>query len=283
VPWIIAVPGVFFLFGSHIVPIALGSWYAFTDWDGLGQANFIGLRNFQELFVTPVTRGALQHTLLLAATFVVLVNALGLVLALALNRAIKTRDALRGVFFAPIVVSPVAVAFIWQYVFDYSGGLNQLLGALHLESWQRAWLADPFWAIWTVLAALTWQYSGLTMVIYLAGLQAIPHELIEAAAVDGARSWARFRRVILPLLAPAVTVTGTITMVLGMRVFDQVIALTGGGPVDATETLATQVWKQTFVVGRFGYGAANALVLTALIAALAFIWIIFMRRREVQM
>ena len=283
VPWLIALPGIFLLFASHFVPIAIGSWYAFTDWNGFGHASFVGLRNFREIFRDPVANGALKHTLYLAGAFVVLVNGIGLSAALAVNRTLKSRNVLRSLLFAPVVMSPVAVAFVWQYIFNYTGGLNHVLNAIGLGSWAHSWLADPNWALWTVLVALVWQYSGLAMVIYLAGLQAIPDELIEASAVDGATMWMRFRRVVLPLLAPAATVSVTLTVVFGMRVFDQVIALTGGGPVHASETLATQVYQQTFVNGRFGYGAANALVLTALIALFTLTQLVVLRAREARL
>src|SRR4029077_7749226 len=107
-------------------------------------------------------------------------------------------------------------------------------------------------ALWTILVVMVWQFTGLSMVLYLAGLQAISDDVYEATLVDGASAWFRFRKVVLPLLAPAVTVSATITLVIGLRVFDQVMALTGGGPVDATETLATQVYQQTFFLGRYG-------------------------------
>jgi raffinose/stachyose/melibiose transport system permease protein len=148
---------------------------------------------------------------------------------------------------------------------------------------EQAWLGDPQWALWTIWVVMVWQYSGLTMVIYLAGLQGIPDELLEAAAVDGASAWMRFRRVILPLLAPATTVCATLTLIFGLRVFEQVIALTNGGPVNASETLATQVYKQTFALGRFGYGAALALVLTGLIAVLGLAQLTLLRTREARM
>lgn len=280
VPWVIAVPGILFLIAYHLAPVVAGAGYAFTDWNGFGDARFVGVENFRQVFREPATRGALWHTIELATAFFVIVNALGLALALGLNRALKSRNVLRSLFFAPVVISPIATAFIWQYIFDYQGALNNLLGAAGLESWQRPWLGDPTWALWTVLIVMVWQYSGLTMVIYLAGLQGIPDELIEASAVDGARLWMRFRRIVLPLLAPAITVCATLTLIIGLRAFEQVIALTGGGPVGASETLATQVWKQTFVNGRFGFGSALSLVLTGLIAVLALTQLAVLRARE---
>ena len=204
-------------------------------------------------------------------------------MAIALHRTLKSRNVLRALFFAPVVMSPLAVSFIWQYMFQYDGAVNSILGSLGLDSLERPWLGDPTFALWTVLVVMVWQLSGLTMVIYLAGLQGIPDELLEAAAVDGASVGMRFRRIIFPLLAPATTVAATLTLIFGLRVFEQVIALTNGGPVDASETLATQVWKQTFVVGKFGYGAALALILTALVAVLAFAQLVVLRAREARM
>jgi raffinose/stachyose/melibiose transport system permease protein len=280
VPWLLALPAVAFLVAFHFAPISVGGWYAFTDWNGLGRAHFIGLGNFRAIFRDTATRGALWHTLELAGSFLVIVNVLGLGLALGLNRAVKTRNLLRSLFYAPAIVSPLAVAFIWQYIFAYDGALNRLLNAVGLDSWTRAWIGDPRTALWTVLVVLVWQFSGLMMIIYLAGLQGIPDELYEAAAVDGASALRQFGRLTLPLLAPAVTVAATLTLIFGLRVFDQVIALTGGGPVDSSETLATEVYKQTFVLGRFGYGAALALILTALIAVLGFAQLTLLRLRE---
>jgi raffinose/stachyose/melibiose transport system permease protein len=281
VPALLAVPAVCFLIAFHFIPAVAGGWYAFTDWNGItAGAHFIGLRNFTKIFHSSDTRGALIHTLLLAGSFVVIVNAMGLTLALGLNRGVKSRNVLRSLFFAPVVVSPLAVAYIFQYVFDYGGPLNKLLDGVGLDSLKRPWLGDPHWALWTILVVLVWQFSGLTMVIYLAGLSGIPQELDEATAVDGASLWTRFRRVTVPLLAPAITVNVTLTLIFGLRIFDQVLALTGGGPVDATETLATQVYKQTFAYGRFGYGAALALMLAALISVMAISQAVILRARE---
>jgi raffinose/stachyose/melibiose transport system permease protein len=280
VPWIFVVPALLLVLVAHFAAPLSGAWYAFTDWDGLGNATWVGLDNFREAFSTPEIRGAIWNTLKLAGAFVVLVNVIGLSLALALNRTLRTRFLLRSLFFIPAVMSPLAVSFIWLYVFDYQGALNRVLDFVGLDSWQQPWLGDPGWALWTVLVVLVWQFSGLTMVIYLAGLQSIPDELDEAATVDGASMGMRFRRVTLPLLALAITVNATLTLIFGLRVFDQVLALTGGGPVGASETLGTELWKQTFQIGRFGYGASIALILSALIFVMAVSQLVFLRMRE---
>ena len=266
VPWLLALPGIAALVLFHFAPIAVGGFYAFTNWNGLTQPDWIGLQNFREIFADPSARGALWHTLVLAVCFVAIVNALGLTLAIALDRAVKTRHLLRALFFAPVALSPIAISFIWQWIFDYQGALNRLLADVGLGSWRHVWLGDPSTALWSILVVMVWQFTGLAMVLYLAGLQAISDEVYEATLVDGASGLFRLRKVVLPLLAPAMTVSVTITLIIGLRVFDQVMALTEGGPVDATETLGTQVYTQTFFLGRFGYGAAFALILTTLVA-----------------
>lgn len=275
------VPGLVLVLTVHYAATIAGAWYAFTDWNGLTTPRFVGLTNFRTIFQDPTARLALANTLELAAAFVVAVNAVGLGFALALHRAVKSRNFLRAAFFAPVIMSPLAVSYVWQFIFAYEGPLNQALSAARLAGLERAWLGDPRAALWTILVVMVWQFAGLTMAFYLAGLQGIPLELDEAAAVDGATTFRRLRTITLPLLAPSVTVSVTFTVILGLRVFDQVVALTGGGPAGASEVLATEVYKQTWVYGHFGFGAAFALVLTLLVAIIALGQLTILRRREV--
>jgi raffinose/stachyose/melibiose transport system permease protein len=275
------VPALAVVVALRYVATGAGAWYAFTDWDGISpHAHYVGLQNFRQIFNDPSSRGALEHTLVLAAAFVVVSNLIGLLLALGLQRTLKTRGLLRALFFAPVVMSSLAVSYIWQFIFSYSGPLNSFLGAVGLGSLKRPWTGDPRWALWTIFVVLVWQFAGLAMVMYLAGLEGIPEELGEASAVDGASNWRRFRKITLPLLAPAITVSVTLSTVYGLGVFDQVFALTGGGPVDASETLATQIYKQTFAFGKYGYGTALSLVLTILITLLAVAQLMVLRARE---
>jgi raffinose/stachyose/melibiose transport system permease protein len=277
---LLALPGVLFVVAFHLAAPVAALRYAFTDWDGLGVARWVGLQNFRDIFGSSTTSTPLFNTLKLAAVVLVLSNVIGCALALGLNRTVKSRIALRLIFFLPFVLSPLATSYIWQYIFTFDGGLNQLLGIVGLDSLITPWLGDPRWALWAVAVVLIWQFSGLTMIIYLAGLQGIPPEIEEAAAVDGATAFFRLRKVTLPLLAPAVTVSATLILIIGLRVFDQVIALTGGGPAGATETLATQVWQEAFGSGRYGYGAALSVVLSALVTVLALSQLWFLRMRE---
>src|SRR4051794_24924398 len=154
VPWVLALPGLLAVFAFHYAPVVAGGYFAFTDWNGLSHASWVGLDNFREIFANRTARGALWHSLELALCFVVAVNAIGLALALALNRAVKTRHLLRLVFFAPVVMSPLAIAYVWQWIFEPQGGLNHVLAGVGLESWQRGWLGEPRTALATILVVL---------------------------------------------------------------------------------------------------------------------------------
>jgi raffinose/stachyose/melibiose transport system permease protein len=280
VPWWWILPGLVVVLALQYAPVIAGSWYALTDYTGIGKATYVGLDNFRQIFKDPVRKDALAHTVELAVVFVICVNILGLAFALAINRALKTRHFIRALLFAPVVLTPLATSYIWGFIFQTDGPLNAVLGSIGLDSLQKTWLGDPTWALWCITVVFIWQGTGIAVLIYLAGLQGIPQELDEAAAVDGASTWYRVRRVTLPLLAPAMTVNVTLALIQGLRAFDQILALTNGGPLNATETLATQVWKQTFVNGRFGYGAALAVVLTVLVAAASLIQLALLRANE---
>lgn len=270
VPWLLAIPAIVLMIGLRFVPAIFSGGYAFTDWNGLTLgANFLGFDNFVSIFTSEITRNAVLHTLLFAACLLVFANVFGLGLAMLLHRGLRSRNLLRAVFFLPFALSHLATGYVWQYIFSYTGAFNQFLGAIGLESWQRTWLADPDWSIWTIVVVLVWQYTGLAMIIYLAGLESISEELDDAVAVDGASWWLKFRRVTLPLLAPSVTIASTLTLIYGLGAYDQVVALTGGGPVGGTETLATLVVKNTFTFGQFGYGSALALLLATIVAVLS--------------
>jgi raffinose/stachyose/melibiose transport system permease protein len=248
---------------------ASGAFYAFTNWTGIGPYNFVGVSNFVKVFQTPQLLGALVNTVLLAVGFVVFTNLIGLGFALALNRTLKTRYLLRTLIFLPVVLSPVAVSFIWKFIFAYNGPLNQILGDVGLGSLRHDWLAVPKLALGCVLVVMVWQSIGFVSVVYLAGLATVPAELEEAAAIDGAGMWHRFRKITLPLIQPSLAIATTLTLIQGLRVFDQVMALTGGGPANATQTLASEIYQQSFTFQEFGLGAAMALLLSVFILVFA--------------
>jgi raffinose/stachyose/melibiose transport system permease protein len=266
-----------------LYPSLAGAVYAFTDWSGIGSAKWVGLDNFKTLFSDEQSFGSLENTLELTAFIVVVQNAIGLALALAVHSRIKARQVLRVMFFAPAVLSPVVIAFLWKYMFnpDPDAGLNALLGFLGLGFLRQNWLGDPGVALWAVGLTVVWQFAGYSMVIFLAALQGIPRELEEAAALDGAGRWQRFRHIVLPLIAPAMTINLTLSTIGGLKLFDQVFAITGGGPGYSTETLSTLIYKQAFVFGAYGYSTAVALVLTLLVSALALLQVRYLQSREV--
>ncbi|GAA4617116.1 sugar ABC transporter permease [Actinoallomurus liliacearum] len=257
--------------------------YAFTDWSGIGDKSFNGLANFRTLFGDERAVGALRNTLLLTVAIVIVQNGVGLLLALGVHARIKSRTALRVIFFAPAVVSPVMIAFLWKYVYnpDPHAGLNGILGMLGLGGLRQDWLGDPSLTVWSVAGMVVWQYAGYSMVIFLAGLEGVPPELHEAAMIDGAGRWQRFRYVTWPLLAPSLTINVMLSTIGGLKLFDQVYAATGGGPGYASETLSTVLYKQAFVYGKYGYSTAIALVLALFVAAVSLVQIAYLRRREV--
>lgn len=279
VPWAFVLPAALVCFGLLLGPALVGAGYAFTRWDGLTPATWIGLGNFREFAQEPAGKDVLRHTLTLTLVYVVGVNAVGLGLALGLRRVLRTRGLLRALFFLPAVMSPLVVAYVWKFVLDADGPLNQTLEAVGLDGLSQPWLGQPNTALMAIALVMIWQYSGYHMLIYLAGLQGVQAELEEAAAVDGASAWRRFRDITFPLLRPALTVGTALSTITALTVFDQVMALTGGGPAGATETLGTYVYAQAFTNGRYGYSAAVALVLVAVVSLVALVQLRLLRRR----
>jgi raffinose/stachyose/melibiose transport system permease protein len=261
--WWWALPALVLMVIVIYVTTIAGGFFAFTNWTGLGAFDFVGIQNFVKIFKTPELVGSLWNTLFLAFGSLVFINIFGLLFALALNRGLKSRYVLRTLVFMPVVVSPIAVSYIWKFIFDYNGPLNQLMTGIGLP--KQNWLASPTLAIWCVLIVMVWQNIGFVMVVYLAGLATVPIEMEEAAALDGASTFHRFRYVVLPMIQPSVAIATTLTLIQGLRVFDQVVALTGGGPAGATQTLALEVYQEAFTYQEFGFGASLALVLCVLI------------------
>lgn len=264
-----------------LVPSARGLYYAVTDWDGLDpNFSFIGLGNFTEMLEDPDALQAVWHTLVIAVAITVVQNGVGLLLALGVNTMIKSRNVLRVFLFAPAVVTPIVTAYLWRNLLGPSGAVNSLLGAVGLESWKQDWLGDPQLALWSIVGVIVWQFCGYSMVIFLAGLQSIPKEIYEAAAIDGAGPVRRFWSVIRPLLAPALTVNLMLSIIGGIKLFDQVYALTGGGPGHATDTISTLIYKDAFTLGEFGYSIALAVVLTVVVAVVSSGQYVFLSRNE---
>ncbi|SEE99645.1 raffinose/stachyose/melibiose transport system permease protein [Ruania alba] len=284
-PFWFAIPALTVYAFVVIYPSLSGAVYAFTDWSGLGEdLQFVGLDNFRSIFSDGQSLDALSNAILLTVMIVVVQNGVGLLLALGVNARLKARNVLRTIFFAPAVVSPVVVAFLWKYLFDprQDQGINAILGMIGLDFLQQDWLGDPDIALWAIGMTIVWQLAGYSMVIFLAGLQGIPKGLYEAAALDGAGPFWRFRSVTIPMLAPAITIVVMLSTIGGLKLFDQVFAMTNGGPGYATEMPSTLIYKEAFVYGNYGYSTAVALVLTLLVGTIALVQLRWLRSKETE-
>ena len=269
-PWWFTAPALLLFTFVVLVPSARGVYYAFTDWDGLSpDFAFVGLENFTAMVGDADARQAIVNTVLVAVAITVIQNGIGLLLALGVNSTIKSRNFLRVLLFAPAVVTPIVTAYLWRYLLGWDGAVNSLVGAVGLEGMRQDWLGDPDLALWMVVLVVVWQFAGYSMVIFLAGLQSVPNEIYEAAAIDGSGPVRRFWSIIRPLLAPAITINLMLSIIGGIKLFDQVYALTGGGPGHATDTISTLIYKDAFTLGEFGYSIALAVVLTAIVAVVS--------------
>ncbi|MFT3797668.1 carbohydrate ABC transporter permease [Microbacterium sp.] len=283
-PIVWALPAVIVVLVLRYVSTLTGLSYSFTDLQGVGEeSSFVGLDNFVEVFKNPSLRPALMNTLTIAISYVIIVNVLALLLAVGLHRAARTGGISRSLVFLPVVMSSVVIAYAWQFILAPNGAINQVLTAVGLGDFAKAWLADPTWALWCILLVMVWQTVGLPMVIYMAGLQSISKDIDEAATIDGARFWRHLRTVTLPLLAPSITVASTLSLISGLEVFDLVMALTRGGPAGATQTLATVMYDTTWVRGHYGLGAAIAVTLMLLVIVASVIQVSITRRLERKM
>ena len=280
--WWFAVPAICLFTFVLAYPMVLGVGFAFTDWNGLDRTwDYVGLRNFMRIGNDRQVVSAIGTTLILAGSLVAVKMVLGFLLAVGLNGAIRTRNVLRMIVFMPVVLTPVITSYVWKYIFSTEGAVNRIADALGLTFLHQGWLGHPRLALLCVVIVTAWQSVGLAMVIFLAGLQAVPAELVEAAIIDGASRWQRLRMVVIPLLAPAITVNVVLALVQGLKFFDQIYVLTAGGPGYATETLSTIIYKTSFYYGEFGYGASIALIFAIIVAGLVFTATHFLRSREI--
>jgi multiple sugar transport system permease protein len=260
-----------------LVPMAASVWVSLQDWNLIRPAEFVGLDNFDALLRDPQTWAALGHTLYYIAGYLPIVLVGGLALAVALNASVAGRGGFRAVYFLPVVTSWVVVALVWKWLLNPGNGLvNQVLGAVGIDG--PGWWTDPAWAMPSIVMASAWKDLGFVMVILLAGLQAVPGEFLEAAKVDGASAWQRFRHITLPLLSPQVFFVVVISLINGFQVFDQVFVMTGGGPNHATEVVVQQIYDLTFRYGRAGDAAALSWLLFLVVLAVTFVQMRAQRR-----
>ncbi|WP_212735516.1 carbohydrate ABC transporter permease [Herbidospora galbida] len=260
-----------------LIPMAGSLWTSLHEWNLITPMKWVGLDNYARLLASEETRAAFGHTLYFIAGYLPLVYAGGLGLAMLLNRAMKGRDIFRAIYFLPVVTSWVVVALLWKWLLNPASGIvNWAIGLFGLEG--PGWWTDPDWAMPSIILASAWKDLGFVMIILLAGLQAIPNEYLEAARVDGANAWQRFRRITLPLLSPSTFFVVVISLINGFQVFDQVHVMTGGGPAGATQVVVEQVYNLTFKYGRAGEASALSWLLFAVVLVVTLIQVRGQRR-----
>jgi multiple sugar transport system permease protein len=260
-----------------VVPMLSSVWVSLHEWNLISPMEWVGLGNYRDLLTDPQTGKVFLHTLAYVAGYLPIVYAGGLGLALALNQKLKGRAFLRATYFLPVVTSWVVVALVWKWLLNPGNGLvNEVLGALQLP--QPGWWTDPSWALPSVILSSAWKDLGFVMVIMLAGLQAIPDDLLEAAKVDGAGAWQRFWRITLPLLSPSTFFVIVISLINGFQVFDQVYVMTQGGPSGSSQVVVGQIYDLTFRYGRAGEASALSWILFALILVITAVQIRGQRR-----
>jgi multiple sugar transport system permease protein len=262
-------------------PVVASFILSFTRYDLLTPPKFIGLRNYATLLLhDPLMWQSLGNTLYYSALTIPTGIVISLALALALNQGLRGTIIYRTLYFLPVVTSAVAIAFIWKWLYNPDYGLLNWVLSL-FNSTGPDWLNDPNWAMPSIGVAAAWKGMGYNMVIFLAGLQAIPAHLYEAAKIDGASTWKRFVHITLPLLSPSLFFVAVISVIGSFQVFDQVYVMTGGGPNNATLVYNYYLWQNTFQYFKMGYASAMAYVLFALIFVVTLIQFRLLNRRVV--
>ncbi len=246
-----------------IWPLLSSFYYSFTNWNGFSRDYaFIGLRNFEKIWTDRLFFSAIVNTAIWMAAALALPTLAGLFLALLLDRQIRGARIFKTVFYLPICLSAIVVGQIWIWIYQPDWGLlNTFIQLIGNPDFNYAWLARPNTALYAVIIAWSWQQTGLSMVIYLAGLTSIPSDLLEVCEIEGATAWQRIRRVVIPLLAPSTVVVVALSMINSLKGFDILYIMTGGGPFNSSDTLAMHMYNESFKKYLMGYGSAISVVL----------------------
>lgn len=255
-----------------LVPFLVTLYHSFTSFDGLSSPRLVGFDNYVELLSDPDFLRSALNTLIWTFGTLVLPVALGLLIAVLTNST-GWPMWLRYAFVLPYAISGTATAVVWGFILRSDGALNQALAFVGLEGWQGQWLLSwPTNTIVMILAS-TWQTIGVGVILFLVGLQTVPVETVEAGTLDGASGFRLFRHIVFPQLKAVTVVVVGISIANSLKVFDMIWLLTGGGPGGASETLAVTMYRQTFVLNRYGYGAAVAVVLAVIVVACSWIYL----------
>lgn len=255
--------------------------YSFTDWDGISpDRQFVGLANYERLFADRIFWEAFRNTFVWSGVIIVINVGLGLVIAAMLARVWKARLLIQTCIVLPVVISPMAVATIWRWMYQPTGVINQLLELVGLGALQTPWLGSPDAVLYALAFAHSWSTIGLSVIIFLAGLQAVDEDLYEAAKVDGATPVQSFRYVTLPALRPVTAVVFILTLTQSFKVFDIVWATTQGGPIRFSEILSTYMYKRGALENQYGYGSAIGVSLLVIVSIATIIYMQIQNRED---
>ena len=268
-----------------IVPTIASVYYSFTSWDGLNPVvKFVGLANYKEIFTSARFGNALRNTVILTAFISILENSMALILALIVDNVKWGKNFFRSAFYVPVLISGIVSGFIWKIMYNYNfGAINSIFRSIGMGEACQDWLGNPKLALIMVGVVLIWTGAGYYMIIYLASLQSVPTDVVEAAAIDGASPIQRFKAITLPLISGAFTINLTLSLINGLKVFDQISVMTDGGPGFTTETIVYLLYKVGFNEGRQGFGTAVGIVLLFIILILNAVQQSILKRREVQL
>jgi multiple sugar transport system permease protein len=273
------------IYGCFVLaPILISFGYSLTNYNPFNPpTKYVGLDNYQLLFQDEQFLTALRVTSILTLIVVIVPNVLGLGVALLLDRRGWLYNALRSVFFTPVILSSVVVSVVWSRLLDAEGPLNQTLRALGVDE-PPGWLSDPRYALYSVASIISWQMLGFCVVVYLAGLQGVPTDLVEAAEIDGAGPVRRFWAVTWPMLAPSVTINTVVLLISAFKAYDYIKVITNGGPgAGTTATIAFNVLQTGLDANHGGYASAMAIIMLIIVATATAIALKILQRREVDL
>jgi len=266
-----------------LYPITQSIRYSGFDWNGLEPlTDWVGFQNFKDAFNDPLFIEAVTNNGIIIGLSLLLQIPFAVALAVLLSRNLKGRGVFRTMYFAPFILSEVVTGVVWRQIYRPAGLFDQILASVGGESVTQEWLADPKIALYSLFFVISWKYFGFHMVLILAGLQLIPTELEEAAAIDGASWWKGFRFVTLPLLGPTIRVSIFLSIIGALQLFDLVWVTTKGGPINSTATMATYLVDWGFRRGQFGYASAVSVIVFGLSLIVALFYQRFVLRRDLQ-
>ncbi|WP_315071477.1 sugar ABC transporter permease [uncultured Clostridium sp.] len=276
--WIFVGPALFAIAMVVIIPFIIGIYYTFTNWNGANpQYDFVGIKNYIDLPKDTQFIYSLKITVLYTISSVITINLVGFGLAYAVTRKLKTSSFLRTGFFMPNLIGGLILGFIWQFMFNsVFTGVGKTLGFKVLET---SLLQQPDTSMLAMLIVSTWQYAGYIMVIYVAALENVPTDLIEAAHIDGANGWNTFKNITIPMVRQAITICLFLTLANSFKLFDLNFSLT---PVKTTEMLALNIYNEAFVVNNMGIGQAKAIVFFILVTTISLTQVYFNKKKEVE-